>query len=192
MSRARLLTAAVALLFAGVFSSVALDVRGWDAALRDGHDRRALLAGDPVGRMLDAPGALRRRSALDAYRVAERAPQGFDNGERRARARSTADALLAGVAATGPDDAAGQAQNLLGLLAVSGRAAGGELPQERARAAWEAAIRVDPSRAEPKYNLELLLRREAPTATREGAENGTGPRGRSRRGAGAGSPGRGY
>lgn len=192
MSRARLLLAVLAAAGSVVLALAALDVHGWDAALGSGRARRALLPGDPVGRAIDARAELRRRAAVRAFLAAERARRGFDNGEGRARARSTAEALLAEVAATGRVEAAAQAQNLLGLLAVSGRAAGGITPEDRARAAWEAAIRVDPTRPEPKFNLELLLRRTAPVGVREDAGKGTGPRGRSRRGAGGGTPGRGY
>jgi hypothetical protein len=63
---------------------------------------------------------------------------------------------------------------------------------DRAREAFEAAVRRDPANLDAKYNLELLLRRTRATATREGPGNGSGALGQGRRGAGSGTPGRGY
>ncbi len=192
MSRARVAAIAVCVALAVLCGLAALDLRGWEGALRRAQAHDALLPGDPVGRALDAREELSYRRALAAYAVAVRTPRGFDNGERRARSRSAAEALLSEVAITVRPGRAGQAQTLLGVLAVSGGRVAGLAASERARNAWETAVRIDPEGTDAKYDLELLLRREGPTGTREGPESGAGPRGESQRGAGSGTPGRGY
>ena len=107
--------------------------------------------------------------------------------------RSIAEIALSDVAARGAAAPASQAGNLLGVLVIrAGTIIGRVTPDDRARAAWEAAIRRDPSNTDAKYNLELLLRRTRATSTRQGPGNGSGALGHGRRGAGSGTPGRGY
>ena len=119
--------------------------------------------------------------------------RGFDNGVTRTTRRSLAEVRLADLATHGPPAAASQAGNLLGVLvAGSGRVTGGITADDRARSTFEAAIRRDPGNTAAKYNLELLLRRTRATATRQGPGNGSGALGHGRRGAGSGTPGRGY
>jgi hypothetical protein len=135
--------------------------------------------------------ALRR--AVRAFLVAEATPRGFDNGVNRTRVRSGAEIVLSDLAAQGPAANASQAGDLLGVLtAKAGRVTGGVTADDRARAAFEAAIRRDPSNVDAKYNLELLLRRTKATTTRQGPGSGSGALGHGRRGAGSGTPGRGY
>jgi hypothetical protein len=130
---------------------------------------------------------------VHAFVSAEGTARGYDNGETRTRVRSGAEVALEDVVAHGDDRAASQAGNLLGVLvAGSGRVTGGITADDRARAAFEAAIRRDSSNASAKYNLELLLRRTQAKATRQGPGNGSGSLGHGRRGAGSGTPGRGY
>lgn len=193
MSAPRAAIAGLALLLAAVAGLAARDLHGWDGALERGRSYDALLLSDPVGRLIGARDELRYRTAVQTFTTALRTPRGFDNGERRARVRSAAEALLSEVATSAVPARAAQAQNLLGVLVASGgRVTGGETAQDRARSAFETAIRVDPEGVDPKYNLELLLRRERPAGTREGPGNGSGRRGQSQRGAGSGTPGRGY
>ena len=121
--------------------------------------------------------------------VAVHTRRGFDNGESRARARSAAEAALTAVAADAPPAAASQANDLLGVLEALGpRATADEL----AVASFRAAVRADPSNLDAKLNLELALRRLRATSVRRGPGNGSGPRSSGQRGAGAGTPGRGY
>ncbi len=192
MSRSRPLLAALAVLLAVLAGLAALDLRGWETALARAEPHDALLPGDPVGRALGAGDELAYRRSVEAVRTALRTPRGFDNGERRARARSAAEALLSEVATTAEQARAGQTQNLLGVLAASGGRVAGLTALDRARNAFETAARIDPAGTDAKYNLELLLRREGPVGTRQGPESGAGPRGSSQRGAGSGTPGRGY
>ena len=85
------------------------------------------------------------------------------------------------VAAAGSPTQSAQANDLLGVLVVGGRRAGADA---QAIAAFQAAVRADPSNADAKYNLELALRRALPTGVRRGP--GTGA---ARAGPGAAGPG---
>ena len=118
---------------------------------------------------------------------------GFDNGVNQTRVRSGAEIVLSDLAANGTAADASQAGDLLGVLvAKAGRVTGGITADDRARSAFEAAVRRDPSNTDAKYNLELLLRRTKATTTRQGPGSGSGALAHGRRGAGAGTPGRGY
>jgi hypothetical protein len=197
--------AVVALVLAIGAFVVAADLRAWDADLRRGDARFATapvrarwsshhrLPKAPVERLLSVRDDLALRRAVQAFVVAARTPRGFDNGDRQRRARAAAEAALADVAADAPRAAASQAENLLGVLVFTGgRVAGGATADERSQAAFVAAVRLDPTNAAAKFNLELVLRRQRATGTRTGPNAGTGTRGSARRGAGAGTPGRGY
>jgi hypothetical protein len=195
--RVRPLRAAAALAlvaFAVLLALAARDVLAWRYALSHGHLRAAaLLPGDPARSFLALDDDLALRRAVRAFLVAEATPRGFDGGVTQTRTRSAAEVTLTDLAARGAPAAASQAGDLFGVLvARGGRVTGGITADDRARAAFEAAVRRDPSNTAAKYNLELLLRRTRATATRQGPGNGSGALGRGRRGAGSGTPGRGY
>jgi hypothetical protein len=125
--------------------------------------------------------------------VAVTTPRGFDQGAAQSQARAAAEVRLSDVAAGPRAAAASQAGNLLGVLVErAGNVAGGITADDRAQAAFAAAVERDPANAAARYNLELLLRRTKAKETRHGAGNGAGSRGRGHKGAGAGTPGRGY
>jgi hypothetical protein len=192
-------SAATAVAAAGV-ALTAHDVRAWRDALtsgdalyartatRAGWSADTWLPGDPAGRALDVAEDVDLRRAVQLFVVASRTPRGFDAGETRARKRSAAQGALTAVAATGSPGAASQANDLLGVLEALGPGAQDEL----AVASFQAAVRADPSNVDAKTNLELALRRLRATGVRRGPGNGSGPRAGGRRGAGAGTPGRGY
>ena len=188
-----------------MLAAAAHDVHAWREAVDIGDARLRLapasarwqaqtwLPRDPVRAALDLDGELLLRRGTKAFRVAYATGRGFDNGVTRTTRRSVAEVTLSDVAAHGSAGDASRAGNLLGVLVVTGgRVVGGVTADDRARAAFESAIRRDPSNLAAKYNLELLLRRTRATSTREGAGTGSGPLGRGRRGAGSGTPGRGY
>ena len=196
---------AVALAVGAVVAALAaLDVRAWDRAIaRDDArfadtpaavrwDGGARLPGDPARAVLGLDDDLALRRAVQAYRAIAAVPRGVDNGALRGRARASAQLLLAEVAASGSRAQASQADDLLGTLAASGGRVGGVPAEERARAAFEAAVRADPTNADAKYNLELLVRRLESRGAREQPGAGSGSGARGRRGAGAGTPGQGY
>jgi hypothetical protein len=190
------LAAAVALVIvAAVLAVAAHDVLSWRSALARPEPAQAApwLPGDPARRLLALDDDLALRRAVHAFAAAQATPRGYDNGVTRTRARAAAEVALSDVAAFGAPARASQAGNLLGVLvAGSGHVTGGVTADDRAREAFEAAVRRDPANLDAKYNLELLLRRTRATATREGPGNGSGALGQGRRGAGSGSPGRGY
>jgi hypothetical protein len=196
---------AALVLLAAVLALAAHDALSWRSALSRGDARLAaghvgaqwrastLLAGDPTKSLLALGDDLALRRAVRAFLVAEATPRGFDNGVTQTRVRSGAEIVLSDLAARGPAAKASQAGDLLGVLVVkAGQVVGGVTADDRARAAFEAAVRRAPSNVDAKYNLELLLRRTKATTTRQGPGSGAGALAHGRRGAGAGTPGRGY
>jgi hypothetical protein len=204
VSRRRLVIALSAVAAALLLALAALDVLGWQKALERGD--RSFAAGrgarwaattrlpaDPAGRALGVGSDLALRRAVASFVVADETGRGYDNGLTRSRVRATAETRLTEVAIGRRSADASQADVLLGVLATSGGAtAGGETADERARDLFATAVRLDPQNEAAKRNLELVLRRMQAIATRTGAGNGSGLSGHGRRGAGAGSPGRGY
>jgi hypothetical protein len=197
------LLAASVVAFGAAVGSVAIahDARAWRDTLQRGDAAYARvparaqwaadtwLPGDPVGREVGASHDVELRRAVQLYVAAVEARRGFDAGETRARARSAAESALAGVAAEASPAAASQANDLLGVLqALAPRGTGDEL----AVASFRTAVRADPSNLDAKINLELALRRLRATQVRHGPGTGSGARGTGRRGAGSGTPGRGY
>jgi hypothetical protein len=191
----RLVLAAGLVALAAVLAAGAHDVLAWRHALRGAEPRvaRTWLPGDPARSVLRLDDDLALRRAVRSFRIAYTTGRGFDNGVTRTTRRSVAEVRLTDVAAHGTAADASQAGNLLGVLVVSGgRVTGGITADDRARSTFEAAIRRDPTNTAARYNLELLLRRTRATATRQGPGNGSGALGHGRRGAGSGTPGRGY
>lgn len=153
----------------------------------------AWIPGDPLGTSLHVGGDVALRQAIRAYEIALATPRGYDEGATQAQVRAGAEVQLSNVAASRHADAAARAGVLLGVLVErGGNVAGGITADDRAQAAFTAAIERDPENRDAGYDLELLLRRTRARATRHGAGNGTGSKGRGHKGAGAGSPGRGY
>lgn len=187
--------AALLVVAAAVLAVGAHDVLTWRHAVRGADVRVAhtWLPGDPVRSVFRLDDDLAVRRAVRSFRVAYITGRGFDNGVTRTTRRSLAEVRLTDVAAHGAAADASQAGNLLGVLVVSGgRVTGGITADDRARSTFEAAIRRDTRNRAARYNLELLLRRTRATATRQGPGNGSGALGHGRRGAGSGTPGRGY
>ena len=178
-----------------MLAAAAHDVLAWRHALRGTQVRTAQtwLPGDPVRSALSLDDDIALRRAVRSFRIAYTTGRGFDNGVTRTTRRSLAEVRLTDLATHGPAADASQAGNLLGVLvAGSGRVTGGITADDRARSTFEAAIRRDPGNTAARYNLELLLRRTRATSTRQGPGNGSGALGHGRRGAGSGTPGRGY
>lgn len=191
----RIAGAALLVVLAAVLAAAAHDVLAWRHALRGTQVRTAQtwLPGDPVRSALSLDDDIALRRAVRSFRIAYTTGRGFDNGVTRTTRRSLAEVRLTDLATHGPAADASQAGNLLGVLvAGSGRVTGGITADDRARSTFEAAIRRDPGNTAARYNLELLLRRTRATSTRQGPGNGSGALGHGRRGAGSGTPGRGY
>jgi hypothetical protein len=196
MSRRVRLALATALgLLAVLAALAALDARAWRDAIARGDETyrtapgrarwgaQTRLPGDPVGKLLGFEDDLELRRAIRAFVVAESTPRGFDNGALRSQARAQAAGVLATMAASANRRFSAQANDLLGVLAATGEAAGAVNDEQGARVSFDAGARSDPRNVSVKFNLELLLRRSRTAGTREDPGRGSGPRG----GAGAGS-----
>ena len=173
--------------------AAAHDVGVWKEAVGGGRVGSTWLPGDPAGRVLALEDDLALRRGERAFATAMRVPRGFESGLERARRRAVAESSLSRAIDLGSSRQASRAGNLLGILAATASdvADSGE-GERRATQTFDAAIRADPENVYPKYNLELLFRRIVVVGTREGVGFGSGTRGGSLAGAGAGAPGSGY
>jgi hypothetical protein len=206
VSASRLAAAGALVVVAAVVACLAADVLGWRNAMRGG-DRtfarnagaarwhgNALFPGDPARSLLGLDLPLRFRAAEQAFAAVRAAGEGYDNGLSEARDRGEAEAELARLTRSKDGAIASQANNLLGILAFSDAsqtAASAPAPVDQAVADFQAAVRLDPTNADAKYNLELLLHQLIAHGTRHGPSNGAGAT-HGHRGAGGGLPGRGY
>jgi hypothetical protein len=187
--------AVIVLVLAALLASVAVDAGRWQRALGDGGaDAPTTIVGGVAEHLLGTRDDVALRRAIRSFMVAERTPYGFDNGQEQARARARAQAQLADVASSAAPAQASQADDLLGVLAWGGtRAPAGVVdPADRAVSAFTDAARLRPSNIAAKFNLELALRALQATGVRRGPSPNSGPRGAGQRGAGAGTPGKGY
>ena len=204
MRASRLVAAAVAIVLAAALLLVAVDVVRWRSTMH--ADDLAFRAGAnpswsaeellPLSHRLlavDDDRALRQGMVL--FRRAPSARAAVEPGFAR-RARSDAEVALAQAAELSSGAQASQAQDLLGVLAfsdsTSGGAGGRASPVERSIAAFETAIRLDRDNDSAKHNLELVLRLVRARSHRSSTGPSPGTRGSGRRGAGGGTPGRGY
>jgi hypothetical protein len=203
---ARVLIAAAATALAVLLALLSADLRSWRDAMRAGDARYAVdtRAASEWRASTVVPEALSRRllgldddRALRAALVAVRRVARTGGGESilpRRRARAVAEAQLLDVVSNGSRRQASQASNVFGVLAFADATGGrrSATPVERTTQAFREAIRLDPQNDDAKANLELLLRLLEARGQRIGPNPAPGPRGSGRRGAGTGSPGRGY
>jgi ABC-type phosphate transport system substrate-binding protein len=201
----RRVAAAIGVTALGLACAVlAADVRSWKTSLPGGdaiyaaspsqaswtpHTRLGGLSADLLS--VDADVAARR--ALQRYTAAANLSLRLDNALAVQSARAQAQDALTRVAASSNGAGAGQALTLLGVLTFGGTATGAQQDQVDAAASdFADAIRADPSNSAAKFDLELLLRQSIAHGTRTGQVLGGGFGRGGRRGAGGGSPGRGY
>ena len=201
---ARLVTGGALLAAAAVSAVLAVDVRTTHRALRDGDvvyaasPSHASWRADATFRgltrsLLGIDDDLRVRAALRLATAADSSHLRLDNGVAVETLRARAQDALARVASSSDHAVASQARTLLGILTFSTSANGTDQSGvDAALAAFTDAIRADPSNAEAKYDLELLLRLTSVEGTRVGKGEGGGFGRGGRRGSGGGTPGRGY
>ena len=204
MRASRLVAAAVAIVLAAALLLVAVDVVRWRSTMR--ADDLAFRAGASPSwraaellpfshRLLAVDDDRQLRQGMVLFRRAPSARGAVEPGFAR-RARSDAEVALARAAEQSAGAQASQAQDLLGVLAfsdsTSGGAGGRASPVERSIAAFETAIRLDRDNDSAKHNLELVLRLVRARSHRSSSGPSPGTRGSGRRGAGGGTPGRGY
>ena len=195
--RYRIAAAAVLATLSALAAGGAIDALRWSDAVKDVEIPATLLPGDPVGRALVLDDDVAFARAALAFHAAERAPRGFANRERLARARAVAAGRLGDGTADGEPRLASRAHDLLGILALGAGLAfpylqpfGAPPGAEASLASFQAAVRADGSNRAAKENLELFLRQNAARGMRPGAGGGSGSRGG--RGAGSSFPGFGY
>jgi hypothetical protein len=203
----RILAGALALLLALLALVVALDVGRWHDRIMRGDAQvaassradvrftpSAITPFDPARRLVGLGDDIALRRAIRQFAIASRIPRGFDNGERRARARAAAEVSLGSVALHGSPRQVAQADVLLGVLAfgTSSAPVGVTAPGARSVEAFTDAARLDPTNLAAKFDLEVALRALAPRGTRPGSNPSSGGEGPGRRGAGAGVPGSGF
>jgi hypothetical protein len=196
-----LLAAAIAL------AALASDVLSWRDAVRAG-DRQ--LAASPASaswtpttvlprsvtkRLLGLDTPLRFRRAMQSFAAVRAAGTGYDNGLTESQARGELESVLSGLSQSRDRTVASQAANLLGILAFSDATQTGPIaaaPIDQSVADFQAAVRLDPSDADAKFNLERLLHELIARGVRVGPGSTAAGPGKGHRGAGGGIPGRGY
>jgi hypothetical protein len=199
----RLALAALLAVFAVLAGLLAHAAGAWDERLAD--DDARFLAGERVAWTVDAPlaGAAERvlglgddldaRRALALHRRAVAEGSDFGSGQERQGVRSAAETALAEVAQDAEGSRSAQASVLLGtLLFEDAGTPDGPTPAEQALGAFGNALAADPDDAVAAYDLELLLRLLEARGERPGVSPGAGASAGGRRGAGGGTPGRGY
>jgi hypothetical protein len=207
MRASRIAAAATLVAVAAVLGCLASDVLSWRAAIRRGdrefvrHPASAgwkantVLPSDPARGLLGVALPLRFRGAEQSFAAVQAAGRGYDNGLSETRLRGELEAELAELAQSRDHALASQADNLLGILAFADSTQSGPIapaPVDRSVGDFQAAIRLDPTNADAKFNLELLLHELIAHGVRKGPDASGGGPARGHRGAGGGLPGRGY
>jgi hypothetical protein len=192
-----------------VFVLLAVDVVRSHEALASGDDSYtaspkdgglwkpgALGASTLSHKVLGVDDDLRFREAMRALRLSQR-DKPTDSSPEAILRRAKAQKLLQQVSSSDPDPRRrSRALSLLSVLMLSTPAADQEeraTTQRVALANLQKAIETDPTNAEAKYNLEVVLRRRAGVQTVQGGPtpNPSSGQGQSR-GAATGPPGKGY
>lgn len=186
---------------------LASDLHAWQQAVRAGDTRfvqspaRATWTTSPIIPFRLAEGILGLssqiafREAAQSFVVVKAAGNGLDNGYTESRTRGVLEAELAQLARGSNRARDSQADNLLGILAfIDSQENGptGPAPVQRSVGDFQAAVQLDPTNDEAKFNLELLLRELVAHGERSGSNGSTSGPARGHTGAGAGTPGRGY
>jgi hypothetical protein len=207
MSRTRVALAAVALVAAVFAALLASDLRSWQNGVRDGDAEYAqspataswktstILPFHFARGILGISDQLAFRRAARTFVPVHSLGNGFDNGYSESRERADLEIILANLARGDDDVRDSAADNMLGILAYADTRTTGSAqpaPVERAVADFQAAVQLDPSNTDAKFNLEWLQRALVPHGTRTGNTSSTGGAKSGHKGAGGGSPGRGY
>ncbi len=208
MSRLRIGLAAVALAAAVLAALFASDLRSWRNALTAGDTRyvqnhataawhaSTFLPASLSRSLLGLSDDLALRRAARQFAVVRYLGNGVDNGYSESQRRAALEVVLTNLA-NGKDRRVDSiVDNMLGILAYQDSQTTGPsapAPIDRSVNDFEAAVELDPSNEDAKYNLEWLRRKLAPVGTRGGGTNAqTGPAKTGKKGAGGGVPGRGY
>ena len=195
MRAVRFVPAILLVALAVVVALLAGDVRAWQETFESGQTKAATrLPWNIAARTLAVEDDAQARRAIALFRATASVHGRLDNALGVTAARANAETALAAVA-RGHGARASQAATLLGVLAFGDLARGGGRDSSQAETAvgdFENAIRADPSDANAKYDLELLLRSLAARGVRTGPGAGSGAGATGHKGAGSGTPGQGY
>lgn len=195
MRALRLVPALLLVALAVVVALLAGDVRAWQETFESGQTKASTrLPWNIAARTLAVEDDVQARRAIALFRATASVHGRLDNALGVTAARANAETALAAVA-RGRGARASQAATLLGVLAFGDLARGGGRDSSQAETAvgdFENAIRADPSDANAKYDLELLLRSLAARGVRTGPGAGSGAGATGHKGAGSGTPGQGY
>lgn len=195
MRALRLVPALLLVALAVVVALLAGDVRAWQETFESGQTKASTrLPWNIAARTLAVEDDAQARRAIALFRATASVHGRLDNALGVTAARANAETALAAVA-RGRGARASQAATLLGVLAFGDLARGGGRDSSQAETAvgdFENAIRADPSDANAKYDLELLLRSLAARGVRTGPGAGSGAGATGHKGAGSGTPGQGY
>lgn len=201
MRALRFLPALVLVVLAVFVALLAADVRGWQQTFASDDVRTsASWSASPripwnlAGRLLGIGDDVQARRAIRHFEQTVSASARLDKALSVTAARARAETELAAVA-RGSGPRSSQAGTLLGILAFGDLARGGGRDPSQAETAiadLENAVRADPADETAKFDLELVLRLMAARGERSGVTSGSGVGSTGRRGAGGGTPGRGY
>jgi hypothetical protein len=208
VSRVRIAIAAAALALAVLVAFFASDLRSWRTAVAAGDVEYAqnhgtarwnaatVLPADLSRRVLGISGQLALRRAARTFAYVRTLGNGVDNGYSESQRRAALEVVLTNLASSPDRRRDSIADNMLGILAfqdsqLSGPSAAA--PVDRATNDFEAAVELDPTNEDAKFNLEWLRHELAPHGTRGGGTSGQGgPAKTGHKGAGGGVPGKGY
>jgi len=207
-SRVRIAVAVIALAVAVLAALFASDLRSWQNGVRAGdvrytqdhatatwHASTFLPAG--LSRdLLGLKGQLAFRRAARQFAIVRYLGNGVDNGYSESQRRAALELALTNLSGGADHQRDSIIDNMLGILAYRDSQQSGPsapAPIDRSVNDFEAAVELDPSNEDAKYNLEWLRRKLAPNGTRGGGTNSqAGPAKTGKKGAGGGVPGRGY
>ena len=208
MSRLRIAFAVLALAVAVLVALFAADLRSWQSAVAAGDARysqnnataswsvSAFLPADLSRSLLGLSDDLALRRAAQQFAVVRFLGNGVDNGYSESQRRAALELRLTNLSNGNDRHVDSIIDNMLGILAYQDSQTSGPsapAPIDRSVNDFEAAVELDPSNEDAKYNLEWLRRKLAPVGTRGGGTNAqTGPAKTGKKGAGGGVPGRGY
>jgi hypothetical protein len=194
-----------------VAALLAADLRSWQSGVQAGDVSFAkdppsaswtastTLPSDPALKVLGLSGQLALRRATQSFVAVQKAGRGIDNCYVECKARAALEGQLTALAAGANHLRDSQADNLLGILAYGDSRPGipGQtpVPIDQSVGNFRAAVQLDPTNADAKYNLELLMQKLAPSRTKRtqnGPTNSTGPSQHSNQAGTQGQPGTGY
>jgi hypothetical protein len=207
VSRARVAIAVLALVAAIVAALLASDLRSWQSSMRNGDaeftqnpttatwEASTILPFHLARNILGLSDQIAFRRAARTFVPVHSLGSGFDNGYSETRERADLELILAGLSRGSDRVRDSAADNMLGILAWADTQTSGSAqpaPVERVEADFQAAVQLDPSNTDAKFNLEWLERQLVARGSRSGATSSTGGAKQGHKGAGGGAPGRGY